>query len=751
MKTKMKGKEKGKAIIGIAMAAIMLASVFAAMVPMVTSREAAGDIEDGDTLFIGEHKLDFVAALGAATSLKKVEDGTVVEIISIPDADDFLIPEGVETGGYEVRDVNDGRIANVTIKNPEITGKIFIKGSVDSIVDKTIPAGTEITIRASPNFGGLMNDSVPGGEWSKIKIKLIDPDGIETVYPEPASTSEIEKDFDTDGWDTGTWKVKIVSDKGTCNEVDVASPVYEFTVRSEELSIEAKEDEVGKGEDIILTINGNPNYGYQFAIEDLEAGEEPMIQATAGVVPDAACTRAVVTMSSGGTRDVKINTTIANEKTYTMHVWDAADLDEEDETDVKVVEAEVTFDMVASAVIGAEVTIKGTVTAGDYVDIVIEDGNKVFDQVSVDENGEFEEDWDTEGLTKGSYTIDVYINCPIDTEDPADYGGICGDEDGSTSIRLVTGELTAEQSRNVIAEEDDYTVEGTATGVDDVDIILIGPDGFPPFVGAVTEADVTIENGLEITDGSVTDDEFSEDIKMEKDLDTGMWIALVLSPGRDGHYEATVADVGAGDLNYARLGLDLDGKNQDQIVAMIKDRTAEAVGSDDLLVKLTFKVESAYIRLDPIAPVAVGELLEISGTTNREPETRITISSFAGPEDLPTVFAEVEWPTADEGVFNATIDTTGAAVGTYTLEADDGDESTDTVTVEIQTEVPVVEPTVEPTEVPTKVPTEVPTEVPTKVPTEEPEPTPTEPPGFEAIFAIAGLLSIAYLVLRRRK
>jgi len=37
-------------------------------------------------------------------------------------------------------------------------------------------------------------------------------------------------------------------------------------------------------------------------------------------------------------------------------------------------------------------------------------------------------------------------------------------------------------------------------------------------------------------------------------------------------------------------------------------------------------------------------------------------------------------------------------------------------------------------------------------PVATPSPTPTpKPPGFEAVFAIAGLFAIAYLVLRRRK
>lgn len=61
------------------------------------------------------------------------------------------------------------------------------------------------------------------------------------------------------------------------------------------------------------------------------------------------------------------------------------------------------------------------------------------------------------------------------------------------------------------------------------------------------------------------------------------------------------------------------------------------------------------------------------------------------------------------------------------IKADDGDGHTDTVTVEILEEMLEATPPAEPT------------------------PTPTEEPGFEAVFAIAGLLSIAYLVLRRRK
>ena len=373
-----------------------------------------------------------------------------------------------------------------------------------------------------------------------------------------------------------------------------------------------------------------------------------------------------------------------------------------------------------------------------------------WDNEPVDEDKIFEVKWDTEGFRTGSYTIEAWIDCDIDAE--KDWEAVAKlDEDGSTSITLSSGELTAEQLRNIVAEDDDYEIEGTATGVDDVDIVLIGPDGYYGSNG-----ELGVEYGLTITSTSVRDDEFAEDIKMEEGLDTGRWIAAVLSPGRDGEYEdardAAGNKVKAGNLESAtELIKDCEGKEQDAVLEILRDRTIEAVGGDDLLVPLTFRVESPYVELNPIDTVGVGEPLIVSGTTNREPETRITISTLAGPMELSTEIAEVEWPTADEGVFNATIDTTDAVPGTYTIEADDGDGHTDTVTVEITAAVPTPTPVVSPTPTPEVTPTPTPPEVtPTPTPVETPTPTPT-PPGFEAVFAIAGLLAIAYLVLRKRR
>ena len=61
-----------------------------------------------------------------------------------------------------------------------------------------------------------------------------------------------------------------------------------------------------------------------------------------------------------------------------------------------------------------------------------------------------------------------------------------------------------------------------------------------------------------------------------------------------------------------------------------------------------------------------------------------------------------------------------------------------------------VPPPPSPTPSPTPTPTVSPVVTPSPTPTPTPTPSPT-PPGFEAIFAVAGLLAVAYFVLRRRK
>ncbi len=93
------------------------------------------------------------------------------------------------------------------------------------------------------------------------------------------------------------------------------------------------------------------------------------------------------------------------------------------------------------------------------------------------------------------------------------------------------------------------------------------------------------------------------------------------------------------------------------------------------------------------------------------------------------------------------ITTSGSGVEYERSETSSNETVTPTVN---ETETPAVNETATPTASPAASPEATPTPTPTTSTEETPEPKPSTP-GFEAGFVIAGMLSIAYLVLRRRK
>jgi len=315
---------KGKAIIGIAMAAIMIASVFAVMMP--TSARTAGAIDKGDTIFIGEKHLD-MTVFDTGTVFYGMKDTTADgETIELTDNTDFNVLSTYVTGLYNTTG-RDTTGTDLNIKEPTIGIDVLVGTS--SIVDGSVPQGGTFKVRASPNFGGVMKDATTGNDVN-IKIKFTKPNGITESYPVTATNQEFDTPFTTDDtWSTGTWKVKVSTDKDTCNELDISSSQVEFDIRSEELTIEAEKDEVGRGDDMVLKVKGNPSAYYYLAIEDVKAGEEPAIKASDDVKyrgPGEGTTEkpcaAWIKTGSDGIADIGIGTTGADKRTYTIHVYD---------------------------------------------------------------------------------------------------------------------------------------------------------------------------------------------------------------------------------------------------------------------------------------------------------------------------------------------------------------------------------------------------------------------------------------------
>ena len=293
-----KAKGKGKAIIGIAMAVIMLASVLAVMVPMSEARTTANEIDAGDTVYIGEQGLaldmngdGFYGDVGILVGV----EGTPTEIEAFSVSAIWTVPPVTEGKYYYDANANgmiDPGEFYIFIDHAEITGDIILNTvTQDSIVGLSVPTSAEIVFKAELNYGG---GKIPGAEF---KIVFTDPDGVvfntidgqalrhldatlgTTLYvtglPAPWGVTTVAPPaggypdaIDLTDMGTGTYKVKIKTEKTACNMLDVSSPEYEFTIRKYEFSIEAEKTSVAELEKIKLIVAGAPGHAIRIDSSD---------------------------------------------------------------------------------------------------------------------------------------------------------------------------------------------------------------------------------------------------------------------------------------------------------------------------------------------------------------------------------------------------------------------------------------------------------------------------------------------------
>jgi len=329
---------------------------------------------------------------------------------------------------------------------------------------------------------------------------------------------------------------------------------------------------------------------------------------------------------------------------------------------IVIKKCESSIEVPGDAIVGDLVHIKGFSELGNLAVFVIDD---VFKGEVPITNEVFKWYWDTSGELDGGREIKVFILCehfPFTigenvSEDWQRKEGV----DASASIFLFPPMLSMTLPKH-IADSDVVVINGTATGTDHVYIIIINYKGeaiFPVSENAsvVTAARTPVEDG-----------EWTEIIG---ELDIGDYAVIALCEGRDGR------------TNVIENGKWVIGGGNKTLYERVVILTDGSAGSDDLVLLFNFTVEPAYVCFNPIENVRIGEPLAITGKTNRESGTEIAIWVIEGSTILPAVLTVVKWPTEDHGVFTATIDTTGAVPGIYTLKADDGEGNTDTAIVEI--------------------------------------------------------------------
>jgi hypothetical protein len=370
--------------------------------------------------------------------------------------------------------------------------------------------------------------------------------------------------------------------------------------------------------------------------------------------------------------------------TITVSVTEGDRKDDYDTVDITVFEKEVVFDLPYTVMIGDKINIQGTATSGTYVSVYIDDVlyNKLTNIVI--EDGEFSKEVKTTDVcmvVPGSVRLKAWIDCEKAAgEDPPSRS-----PDGEDTILMPVVPPLTVLSTSVVALEDDFRVEGSARGPTEVTILCVPPKG-----GGGKSLLDNGEKGLSPRKASVStiDSFFTKKMTAQEDADVGYYDIYVLSSGMDGEWgmsgEASLETALNEGYNISSLTEGVITKKTQAEIEDILEDLIHAAGSDDSLVKNKLKVETPYVMLDPIATVAIGEPLVVTGTTNRQ-EGYVLVVTCKGPVELAPHTVKIE-----NGAFSATFDTTGAVEGEYTVKADDGDGHTDEIVVRIGAVPPLV-------------------------------------------------------------
>jgi len=660
------------------------------------------------------------------------------------DSTGWLDTTGMKTGKYEANGTSAG--CNLTVIHLGITEIIMDLKKGTSTVS-SVPQGTDFTIKLTtsldPNDGVSLKVKDPNGDT----LKKNPADG--TVFSGVNVSHVRDLDINTSGWALGTYTFQVSTSATKARGLSMKSEEKALKITTSAIEIKAAKTTVAKGESVKLTVTGVP--GHEMTVSVVTGGQYAIFP---GGVNNNPATETVGTFDHSIGNGGKRTYTVYFNKTgsYKVKVEDNSDSGEDDTVDISVVKTKVTFYMPDTCVIGDDLVVNGTATGGDTVDIAIDDVIVKTD-IPIDENWNFKEELPTPDTRGTGVEDDIEIEAFIDTDYVVEQRVADFCDDGSTTVSMVSGGLTVQNSSRVAALGDNFILSGTAAGSDAVDIIVVAPRG-----GGGKSVDPSnsglygLPSGItyETTSTSGESDSFSIEIDVQKNADTGTYLVFVLTPGKDGVYgRLNTGDLLAGlEATYAGGDLsNLAAKAQEQIEAIITDATVGTAGSDDFMKMLQIKIGEGMVKLDPVADVEIGSDLVITGISNRE--GRSINVKVTGPADLGKKMVSVT-----NGVFTATFDTSEALPGEYTIEVDDRDGHTDTTSVNITTAVSAIAtPTPTATATVTATPTpESSASTPAPATNLSSNPTNPEMPGFETAFAIAGLfVAGTYLFIRKRR
>jgi len=492
-----------------------------------------------------------------------------------------------------------------------------------------------------------------------------------------------------------------------------------------------------------------------------------------------------VSLDTSGTRTVGFTTSGATkDQKYTFRVQSTLNAQKYDEVTVSVVKGGMT--LVASGdqsyFLGEEIKLSGTNTESDMTyffivgpnlnsngasldgsgDSIINDVDSTFVSADVDSSDVFTYDWSTSmaDLDSGTYTI-------YGVSKPKDKSHISDAAYATVSV-IIKKPYVSATSRGTVAKGDKILITGVAEGQpsNGVAVWILGKNYATIHTQSI-DIDGTYEYEIPGADTS--------------SMSSGQYFVVVQHPMQNDKFDIvptnynlrTSGDVFIENLQLSGSGMTIfkiggSGSLQGSDAAEALIQAISDPNIDDTYTKLTIFVEEPLISINTIGDRHIGDKFNITGRTNLavDDEILMEIYSSSFKPTQKTQSGEFSGATGTikvvkgESGFNAfsfDIDASTFKIDEYIVIAQSVIQGTTGTTLfnvvegASTTKTPVVTPVVTAPVIITVPPTPPPQTVPPTVPPTTVVPTTTkEAPGFGAVYALAGLGAVAFVIVRRK-
>ena len=573
---------KGKAIIGILIAAIMVVSVLAVAMPMAV---ATSDGTNFNTIsgpatqkvLIGQN-LQFTG-YGSDVTVSRIVSGDVENVYQTDANNRIYNVNWPTTGAFSVN--YDAVIklgaAQLGVEEPDVPLKL----KVGTKQVASIAEGTDLKVYT----GGInlfeedLVDLVIIGPDGQIKTDTINNQKITAITV--AQLMAYGNELITNGWKIGDYTFQVKSKPANACGLEVSSDVKPLKILKGEISIDAEPTSTMELDTVTVTVTGVAGDVIRVKADPCDGAK--FIDGVEDTPTNAGC-EFTNTIDSDGIRKYVIE--FGDTGTYTIRVTvqSGPRAGDYDTVDITVSEKGVWFDLPSAVVIGEKLDIKGIANTGTYVDVFIDDVLYArLHNLVIEADGTF---------SKEVITTDVCMTVPglvtlkawLDSAKRRGESPPTTSADGSAAILVLKTHLDATISNTTVALGDSFEVFGNASS-DYVEIVLISPEG----------GDGTGMDGLYGTTiytvptfcNSTNSYNYYKKLKVDSDADNGNYTIIVLNPGRDNTY-------GDSEYRYIDCILDLDGdgpepgvtdvsnKTQDEIATIISD-IIFATSSDDFM------------------------------------------------------------------------------------------------------------------------------------------------------------------------